>query len=88
MGTDEVSPDGTAGRAGDPTPPVDRPPGPAIDGRGSGRPGPPPIPARYAAIGIGDGAVAIYDRDDAEAWIQSDRPVPLSGAGAGGPVDG
>lgn len=56
--------------------------------RGAGRPGPPPVPARYAAIGIGDGAVAIYDRDDAEAWIQSDRPVSLSDPEADGPVDG
>lgn len=49
---------------------------------------PDPIPDRYTLLGVGDDEVVIYDREDTDAWIQSNRAVPLTAPGAGGVTDG
>jgi hypothetical protein len=42
-------------------------------------PGPPtPDETTYAVIELVDGDVVIYDPDNAQAWIQSDRGVALA----------
>ena len=41
-----------------------------------GLPGLPPD--RYAALGLTDGGLIVYDRTEPEAWIQSDDAVAIA----------
>lgn len=35
---------------------------------------------RYAAVSLADGELLLYDRDEEDAWLQSDAPVDLETA--------
>lgn len=50
------------------------------------RSGPPGVDDRYAGLDLDQEVFVVYDRENADAWIQSDRPVSLPGAG--GELDG
>lgn len=50
------------------------------------RSGPPDVDDRYAGLDLDREVFVVYDRENADAWLQSDRPVSLPGAG--GELDG
>lgn len=62
------------------------PPGSEADAAAT-PPEPPAIADRYAMLELGAESVVIYDRENADAWIQTDAPVGMPES-AGGVLDG
>jgi hypothetical protein len=50
------------------------------------RSGPPGVDDRYADLDLDREVFVVYDRENADAWVQSDRPASLPDAG--GELDG